>query len=185
VIDLGEIAARVATDLQGQAASKRVFVRVAGAGLASAQAEELLSYSMLANLVKNAIEAAPEDTEVAIELEREGDWAYVRVKNQGLVPESVRGRFFQKYTTAGKSAGVGLGAYSARLLARVQGGELTLDNQTGSATDPHGAAARRRPRPSQGQARHRPQAHRPHRSARASRRCAWCWRTTTSSTASC
>lgn len=134
VIDLGEVAARVATDLQGQAASKRVFVRVTGAGLASAQAEELLCYSMLANLVKNAIEAAPEGTEVAIELEREGDWAYVRVKNQGLVPESVRGRFFQKYTTAGKSAGVGLGAYSARLLARVQRGELTLDDQTGTAT---------------------------------------------------
>jgi CheY-like chemotaxis protein/HPt (histidine-containing phosphotransfer) domain-containing protein len=89
---------------------------------------------MLANLVKNAIEAAPENTEVSIELDREGEWACVRVRNEGAVPEPVRGRFFQKYTTAGKSAGMGLGAYSANLLARVQGGELTLDTSEESGT---------------------------------------------------
>jgi len=134
VVDLGEVAAKVATDLQSQAASKHVFVKVAGSGLASAYAEELLCYSILANLVKNAIEAAPENTEVSIGLERESSWAYVRVHNAGAVPEAVRARFFQKYATAGKSAGLGYGTYSAHLLARVQGGEVALSTSDETGT---------------------------------------------------
>ena len=133
-VDLGEVAAKVATDLQGQAASKNVFVRVQARALATAWAEELLCYSILANLVKNAIEAAPEGTEVSIALEREGDGSYVRVHNEGAVPEEVRGRFFQKYATAGKRAGMGFGTYSAHLLARVQGGEVTLHTSEAEGT---------------------------------------------------
>ena len=134
VVDLGEVAAKVATDLQSQAASKQVFVKVNGTGLASAWAEELLCYSILANLVKNAIEAAPENTEVTIDLAREGESALVSVHNVGVVPEAVRGRFFQKYATAGKTTGIGYGTYSASLLARVQGGELDLDTSEAAGT---------------------------------------------------
>lgn len=134
VLDLGEVAAKVATDLQGQAASKNVFVRVATHGLANAMAEELLCYSILANLVKNAIEAAPEGSEVSIALAREGEWMCVRVHNRGAVPEPMRGRFFKKYATAGKSTGLGMGTYSANLLARVQGGEVTLDTSEAQGT---------------------------------------------------
>jgi len=38
----------------------------------------------------------------------------------------VRARFFQKYATSGKSAGLGLGTYSARLMARVQQGDIRM-----------------------------------------------------------
>jgi len=133
-VDLDEVAAKVATDLQGQAASKNVQVRVARKGAAIAWAEELLCYSMFANLVKNAIEAAPEGTEVTIELASEEDRAVARIHNAGTMPEQVRARFFQKYTTGGKSAGLGLGAYSANLLARAQGGKLTLNTSASEGT---------------------------------------------------
>ena len=55
----------------------------------------------------------------------------MHVHNDGAVPEAVRPRFFQKYATAGKSGGIGLGAYSARLLARVQQGDIALHTSAG------------------------------------------------------
>jgi PAS domain S-box-containing protein len=133
-VDLDEVASKVATDLQGQAASKNVHVEVKRRGLAVARAEEVLCYSLLANLVKNAIEAAPEGTTVTIELDREDERAVARVHNEGVVPDDMRARFFQKYATAGKVAGLGLGTYSASLLARSQGGKITLDTSAEAGT---------------------------------------------------
>src|SRR5262245_31160268 len=129
-VDLGAVAARVAADLEAQADSKGVRVRVRAGGASTAYGEELLCYSMFANLVKNAIEAAPDGSDVTITFEKRGDGSspslLVHVHNAGAVPEALRPRFFQKYATAGKSGGIGLGAYSARLMARVQQGEITL-----------------------------------------------------------
>jgi len=125
-VDLAEAARRVAADLEGQAASKGVAVQVRAEGARTAHGEALLCYSMLANLIKNAIEAAPDDGAVSVTIEGRGDTLLVHVHNAGAVPEAVRERFFQKYATAGKSGGLGLGAYSARLLARVQQGDISL-----------------------------------------------------------
>jgi len=82
---------------------------------------------MLANLVKNAIEAAPDASVVSVTFEAVDDALFTRVHNDGAVPEGMRPRFFQKYATFGKSGGMGLGAYSARLMARVQQGEAKLE----------------------------------------------------------
>jgi len=125
-LDLAEVARRVAADLESQAASKGVMVSVRAAAASAAHGEEPLCYSMLANLVKNAIEAAPDGGEVAVSFEASGDALLTHVHNDGAVPEEVRPRFFQKYATAGKSGGTGLGAYSARLMARVQQGDIGL-----------------------------------------------------------
>ena len=42
------------------------------------------------------------------------------------MPAAIRERFFDKYATAGKSDGTGLGTYSAWLMARIQGGSLAM-----------------------------------------------------------
>src|SRR5688572_16750620 len=128
-VDLDEVAAKVCTDLQGQAASKNVQVVVKRkTERVIAHAEELLCYSIFANLLKNAIEAAPEGTMVTLTLEQDDERAMTHIHNFGTVPDEIRARFFQKYATAGKGAGLGLGAYSAQLLARVQGGKVTLNS---------------------------------------------------------
>ena len=68
-VDMAEVARRVAADLQSQAASKGVSVQLRAAGATSAHAEEPLCYSMLANLIKNAIEASPESGAVTVTVE--------------------------------------------------------------------------------------------------------------------
>ncbi len=143
-VDLSEVARKVAGDLESQAASKDVVINLKQSGHATARAEELLSYSMLANLVKNAIEAAPESGVVTITIEGAGDAVSAHVHNAGEISPKVRPHFFEKYVTSGKDAGVGLGAYSARLMARVQEGEITMhsDAQAGTTVSVRMRAAR-------------------------------------------
>ncbi len=131
-VNVVDVIERVVLDLQGMAQSLQVQVRVAvdGGAPVYARAEELLSYSILANLVKNAIEATPAGGTVTVRLEN-GDPLRVHVHNPGRVPEAVASRFFDKYVTAGKSGGTGLGTYSARLMARVQRGDIEM--RTGDA----------------------------------------------------
>lgn len=129
-VNLVDVVGRVMLDVHGLAEGARVHVRPQRAFSAPvyARAEELLCYSILANLVKNAIEATPPGGSVKIGLEP-GDPVRLWVRNPGRVPPEVEGRFFDKYATAGKSGGTGLGTYSARMMARVQEGELKM--QTG------------------------------------------------------
>jgi len=133
-VDLAAVARRVAADLESQAASKNVHIQVSSPSSIVARGDELLCYSMFANLIKNAIEAAPEGEVVDVTINNQEDWVVAKVHNPGAVPEAVRERFFQKYVTAGKSAGLGLGAYSARLMARVQEGEITLHSSESAGT---------------------------------------------------
>jgi CheY-like chemotaxis protein len=133
-IDLAELARKVVADLEAQAASKNVAIRVRQEQAVVARAEELLCYSMLANLIKNAVEAEPEDGIVTVTLEARGGDAFARVHNSGEVPSGVKARFFDKYATSGKSAGLGLGTYSARLMARVQEGDITLESSAREGT---------------------------------------------------
>jgi len=96
-------------------------------------AEALLLYSLLANLLKNAVEASPFGGKISIELE-EDELARVRIHNAGAVPESIRGRFFEKFATAGKNGGTGLGAYSARLMARALKGTVEFQSSEEAGT---------------------------------------------------
>ena len=89
------------------------------------QGESLLLHSMCANLLKNALEASPMDAEVSVLLEDTLDGKrLLSIHNEGVIPENIRERFFEKYATSGKTGGTGLGAYSARLIARTLGGDI-------------------------------------------------------------
>lgn len=88
--------------------------------------EEMLCYTMLANLLKNAIEASPQDGTVQVALRTEEDWSCLEICNAGLVPKEMRSRFFEKYATSGKKQGTGLGTYIAWLVVKTHGGEIEL-----------------------------------------------------------
>lgn len=125
-------------DAQKEAAAAKnlsVEIRVQGGspgeeGTFLVLAEEMLLYSMLGNLIKNAVEASPEGGRVAVSLDR-GDACTVSIHNRGCIPEGIRGRFMQKFATSGKERGTGLGAYSAKLIATTLGG--TIDVSTSEA----------------------------------------------------
>lgn len=128
-VDMTAVAHTVAQELAPQAQSKRVALQVeAPEQHVAVFGEDLLCYSIVANLAKNALEASPDGATVRIRVgAAPGENVVVAVHNAGQVPEPVRKRFFQKYVTHGKPGGMGLGAYSARLMARIQKGELAMN----------------------------------------------------------
>ena len=138
--DLVAVLSEVGGDSQITAGIGQTAFRVvvAGSEVASSPVfvlgERLLCYSMLANLVKNALEASPADMPVTVELGEVGAKVELSIHNYGAVPEDVRPNFFDKYATFGKNAGTGLGTYSARLIARMHGGEIELDTSVEGET---------------------------------------------------
>lgn len=96
--------------------------------------EATLCYSLLANLAKNAMEASPEQGRVAVDFRHEGGGFSVAIHNQGAVPEEIREHFFDKYATAGKAGGTGLGTYSARLMIQTMGGDISFSSSAEQGT---------------------------------------------------
>jgi len=87
--------------------------------------EEMLLYTMLSNLIKNALEASPAGEKVTVSLS-EGRTLDVAVHNSGTVPVQIRPHFFEKFATAGKKDGTGLGTYGAKLIAQTHGAKITM-----------------------------------------------------------
>jgi signal transduction histidine kinase len=97
------------------------------------QGEEILFYTMLGNLIKNAMEASPNGETVSVFLE-DGRALCIRIHNQGVVPDKIRDRFFEKYVTGNKRIGTGLGTYSARLIAETLNGTIDLSTSGKAGT---------------------------------------------------
>jgi len=89
--------------------------------------ERTLCASMFANLLKNALEASSESDIVQMDFADLGDTVRIAVRNTGDVPPAIRHRFFEKYVTAAKRNGTGLGTYSAKRIAQFHHGEIKLD----------------------------------------------------------
>lgn len=90
------------------------------------KAEEQLLYSMLSNLVTNAVEASPDGKTVAVDLSA-APHTTIKITNSGVIPTEIRKDFFKKYKTHGKKHGTGLGTYSAKLMADTMKYSLLLD----------------------------------------------------------
>lgn len=96
--------------------------------------EERHIETMLMNLVKNALEAAPQGTTITVRLNRDESFCEMDVHNLGAIPKDIRPRFFQRYSTSGKPEGLGLGAYSAKLITEAHGGAISFETSEDGGT---------------------------------------------------
>ncbi len=132
-VDLVVLVRKVAEELGALSRARKVEVDVQGPAprgyCAFVWGEPLLLRSLLSNLLKNALEAAPAGSRVSIAMTPgESEWT-VGICNRGAVPEEIRETFFEKYSTAGKKRGTGLGTYSAKLIAETLGGSIGLSSR--------------------------------------------------------
>jgi PAS domain S-box-containing protein len=139
-VDLLAVADSVAEDLSPLLRVSKVTLAVTLVGESAGpraafmiRSEELLCYALLSNLIKNAVEASPEGGEVGLDIRTEGDHV-ITVHNAGVIPESIRGSFFDKYVTSGKRQGTGLGTYTARLITTTLGGTIDFTSSEGEGT---------------------------------------------------
>ena len=117
---------------EAQARGVRVVQDVRPAEL---EGDESLLTSALVNLVRNALQAAPDGSEVRVVGAPGADGAYaVEVSDAGPgVPEALRERIFEPFFTT-REKGTGLGLALARKVVRAHGGELTLVPGSGRTT---------------------------------------------------
>lgn len=139
-VDLLPLVSAVATELTPLMRARKVTMNVNVGDKAATpnsafmvRSEELPCYALLANLLKNAVEASPEGGVVTLTL-RTSDAHIISVHNAGVIPEAIRDVFFEKYVTEGKIRGTGLGTYTARLIANALGGDIGFTTSTGGGT---------------------------------------------------
>ena len=137
-VAIGEVLRRCIDLAQAAFASRQLRICLeADPALAhvQVQGDAMLCYSIFQNLVKNACEASPDGGTVRVQLHDQSPLR-MAIHNAGVVPADIRARFFDKYVSAGKRGGTGLGTYSARMLAQAQGGsvELAVSDEDHSTT---------------------------------------------------
>ncbi|MDD2882585.1 MAG: hybrid sensor histidine kinase/response regulator [Rhodoferax sp.] len=129
-VDVGDILHRIVDLSRAGFAHKQLTLEVdtdtpVGNELPHASGETTLCYSLFQNLIKNACEAAPPGSRVVVAL-RDENPLRVLISNAGVVPPELRERFFDKFATSGKQGGIGIGTYSALMLARAQQGDISM-----------------------------------------------------------
>jgi len=139
-IDVVDILKKVITETQSLCAMNNVEITVFVNGKQSTEedsffiaGEQLLFFSMLENLIKNAIEASLEGAQVKVYLDK-GDSPRIRIQNRGAVPIAIRDKFFDKYVTSDKEKGTGLGTYSAKLIAEAMNGNISMKSSEEEGT---------------------------------------------------
>lgn len=131
VFDLGELLARVCRHAAIASGGSEVTVQFEPPEDVMCLGEPLLCYSMFSNMLKNAIEASPPAGRVSVNIAPGYGNLHVMIDNAGEVPAAAREHFFEKYAPSDKVGGSGLGTYSIRLMAEVQGGSVSMDTGHG------------------------------------------------------
>ncbi|MDC0335314.1 PAS domain S-box protein [Pseudodesulfovibrio sp.] len=139
-LNILRIIQNVLHDLERTLTARKVTVNVLVSGRPATdgdclvlRGEELLTHSMMSNLIANAVEASETGDTVTVDCSHDKEMR-ISVHNAALVPEDVRETFFDKYATSGKRFGTGLGTYSARLVAETQGGHIRMESASDSGT---------------------------------------------------
>ncbi|MGV7120593.1 sensor histidine kinase [Sphingopyxis sp. 550A] len=134
-IDLGDLARRAVGLLGMKAEEKRIRIdapKVDDKMPATGEFRRVLQ--VLLNLLGNAIRYSPENSQIWIRVDREGDRAMVTVADQGQgISGEQQAVVFEKFERLGRtdSGGSGLGLYIARRLARAMEGDLTVESAPG------------------------------------------------------
>lgn len=95
----------------------------------------VLTLRALSNVLENALRYSPDSACVEVRGSRKGEWVFIEIADRGagIRKEDEQKVFepFQRATTAGNSAGVGLGLPIARRLIEAQGGTLSFAPRDG------------------------------------------------------
>lgn len=104
-----------------------------GAGILAAETRRIADHRALDNLILNAIQNTPSGGMVTVEGCNRHERLSLRVRDTGPgVPAGLRDRLFEPFVT-GRPEGTGLGLAIVSEIARANGGEVRLLQESGGA----------------------------------------------------
>lgn len=134
-IDLADVARRAAGLLAVRAGERGVRIDAPAAGESlPARGDFRRALQIVVNLLTNAIRYSPDEGQVWIGTDREGDLVALVIADQGKgISAEDQARIFEKFERVDPSepGGSGLGLYIARRLARVMAGDVAVDSAPG------------------------------------------------------
>jgi len=133
-VDIGEGLGQTLAVLKGKARDKAIGLTVTvEEGLPPARGLPAELNQVWANLIDNALDAAPRGGHVAVSAARRGRYAEVRVTDDGAgIPPEIRDRIFDPFfTTKDVGKGTGLGLDIVRRLVDRHDGDIEVSSQPG------------------------------------------------------
>jgi signal transduction histidine kinase len=138
---VAEVFDDLAPILEPQAEAKRIMLEVtAPANQMAARADRHRLQQILINLVGNAIKFTPEGGRVAVDAFDDDARVIIRVADSGLgIPADRLQSIFEPFVQVDseltrRASGAGLGLAISRDLARMMGGELTVQSEIGKGS---------------------------------------------------
>ena len=136
LFDLAELARDATAELAMLAMGRRIELAFEPSGAAPMRGDRPMLRELIANLVHNALQYSPPDTEVVVATGRFGDTVMLSVSDQGPgIPAAERDKVFQRFYRVlgqGGPEGSGLGLAIVRQIAELHGGRVRLgDGQDG------------------------------------------------------
>ncbi|MCG6877795.1 MAG: PAS domain-containing sensor histidine kinase [Deltaproteobacteria bacterium] len=143
-VNLMEILDRIKNQLEPLTLQKKITIQLTISEPSKSEKPEMvkgdedLLEMMLANLLKNAIEASPDKAPIGVSIKwdqtDDQKMHAIDIHNRTEIPKEIRDHFFEAYTTSGKKGGMGLGTYNASLIARTHHGNIRFTTSEAEGT---------------------------------------------------
>ncbi|HEY4474932.1 MAG TPA: ATP-binding protein [Candidatus Paceibacterota bacterium] len=141
-IDISSFINKFVKEMEPYAASKKhtIILNVKITGPLTIEINEKSLYNMFQNLVSNAIDYSPDNTEVNINLEKVDGFIKASVSNKGpVIPDDEKPRIFERFYRGEsvrkmKQEGTGLGLYVVKTVAEELGGKVGFESEEGKDT---------------------------------------------------
>ncbi len=99
------------------------------------QADETELIRVIVNLIVNAIKHNRENLKISIEAQKRGKDILVSVSDNGMgIPENEKELMFEKYKTAKRKVGTGLGLYLSKQIIEAHKGKIWFDSEINKGT---------------------------------------------------
>lgn len=127
-VNLLSLIKEVITGLQTITSEKKITFRItAASGIVFIYADEDRIRQVLINLLSNAINYSPEDSEIHISVKESEEEVTVSVKDKGPgIPAEVQKKIFDKFYTRGRKQGTGLGLAICKGIIEAHHGEINV-----------------------------------------------------------
>jgi hypothetical protein len=120
---------KAASECRQSAVGRGRKIDLRAEGFATLRTDPVQLGRVLDGLLRNALEATPQDGRVEIAAVHEGDGVTITVLNAGMIPQDVQHQVFQRSFSTKNGQGRGIGTYSVKLLVeRYLGGAVEFSS---------------------------------------------------------